>query len=187
MKIRIVIFSCKWGAQLAIQVCHPITRVYWDPNLLSWETEGKCVQEQTTHHIPQLLHACFRFISVPSEGATPQTDTWVLCLCFFSCLCLLWHVLYKTFFHKQQMDCCRSHLLACTVKVLNARSRGGGKLTAVWRPGQRRGGCAFCGSPRFLKSGTLWLVRKLRSEIDNFPCLYIWQFTTFPTMAAFLP
>lgn len=90
-----------------------------------------------SHPRPQLFCACIQschFISVPFEGATPKTDPQVLCALSAACVSLLWHVFYKTFFHKQQMDCCRAHLLVCTVKVLNARSRGGVKLEAVWRP-----------------------------------------------------
>lgn len=124
-----------------------------------WEM-GKCVQEQILHVTdPSLFMHVFKAIALFLCHLKGQPPKWTpkYCICVLSAarVSLLWHVFCKTFFHKQQMDCCRAHLLVCTVKVLNARSRGGGKLTAVWRPGRRRGGHAFCGSPRFLKSGTL--------------------------------
>lgn len=92
LKFRIVIFLLRVGSPTDHTSSHLTAKVYWDPNLPSWETKGEmCPRANFTHHIPQLLHAylhSFRFISVPSEGATPKTDTRVLCLCFFSCPCL---------------------------------------------------------------------------------------------------
>lgn len=161
-KFRIVIFSCKWGAQLTIQICYPSTGIL--PSAILGNGGGNVSKSKFyTSHTPVLictyswlsLHFCAIWRGNP-QNRHPST----LSLLFQLPVCLLWHDLCKTFFRKQQMDCCWACLLACMGKVLNARSRGGGKPTAVWRPGRRRGGCAFCGSPPFLKSGTLWLVRK---------------------------
>lgn len=143
-----------------------------------------------SHPRPQLVCACIQschFISMPFEGATPKTDPQVLCALSAACVSLLWHVFYKTFFHKQQMDCCRAHLLVCTVKVLNARSRGGGKLKAVWRPGQRRGGCVFCGSPRFLKSGTLLTGKETDRRWMVFHAFIVGRLQLFLLRQPFLP
>lgn len=166
LKFRIVIFSCKWGAQLNIQIMlSKCSRILGSCPLPSGKRRGKCVQEQILHitYPSSYMHIFIAFASFLChlKGQPPKpTPKYFVSAFSAACVSLLWHDLCKTFFRKQQTDCCWAHLLACTVKVLSARSRGGGKPTAVWRPGRRRGGCAFCGSPRLLKSGTLWLVRK---------------------------
>lgn len=143
--------------------------VTWDPNLPFWKREGKNMSKSKFYtniiHITYPSYSMHVFItvtsiSVPLKRHTPKNrhPKYSFLLFFFFSFLLtislfLWHVLYKTLFHKQQMDCCRFHLLVCMVEVLNTTGTGEGTTpVAVWRWGR----CALCRSPWFLKSGTLF-------------------------------
>lgn len=100
-KFTIVVFFCKWGAQLTIQICHPTAIVYWDPNLPSWKMEGKRVQEQILHitYPSSLMHV---FIAIASllchlKGQPPKLTPKYFVSAFSAVqVSLLWLVLYKT-------------------------------------------------------------------------------------------
>lgn len=56
LKFRIVIFLLRVGSPTDHTSSHLTARVYWDPNLPSWETEGENVSKSKFHtsHTPAL-------------------------------------------------------------------------------------------------------------------------------------
>lgn len=113
LKFRIVIFSCKWGAQLTIQIMlSKCSIVYWDPALCHpGKRRGKCVQEQILHitYPSSYMHIFIAFASFLChlKGQPPKpTPKYFVSAFSAACVSLLWHDLCKTFFRKQQMDCC---------------------------------------------------------------------------------
>lgn len=77
-------------------------------------------------------------------------------------------------FHKQRMDCCRLSL---------SRPPGGGADSHRPRKGEPlavgEGSRGAVQHPRISVSQESFLAgEKIRQEIDDFPCFYIWQFTS---------
>lgn len=69
--------------------------------------------------------------------------------------------------------------------MLGSTGRGGASSRLSGGPAGG-GEDAHSAAARVLSSQERFLMgKKIRSEIDDFPRFYIWQFTTFPTMVIF--
>lgn len=120
---------------------------------------GKCVQEQTSHltYLHSVMHV---FIAITSfcaiKGASPPKKRCPkYCVCFLSCLCPFSSGMFcigLSFISR--MDSCWFYLLV-------GMGRGGGKLTAGWRPGWWGGLRSTAQQPVLSEvRNTFWWVRK---------------------------